>query len=174
MDASLSFGATATCLVFYFLSAVKISQHIMTHKILQNQSIEIRLFVASFLQFLLLSVNTAVHVWMIIASRDGNETLVMRIYDLSAGEDVPQHTGPQRDRVQRDASVVVESEKGISRCLKRSVTCRSTVKMRIFAIVFLLFIIAAAVFSQDPGTAAPNQDLPDSNDSADDDDDGNS
>uniref|UniRef100_A0A1I7Z3R2 Transmembrane protein n=1 Tax=Steinernema glaseri TaxID=37863 RepID=A0A1I7Z3R2_9BILA len=33
---------------------------------------------------------------------------------------------------------------------KRSATRPSTVKMRLFAVVFLLFVMAAAVFSQDP------------------------
>ncbi|KAK0402652.1 hypothetical protein QR680_016456 [Steinernema hermaphroditum] len=82
-DASLSFGATVISFIFHLSSAFKISKQMITHNINQYHSIEIRLFIASVLLFILLSLNTTVHIAAIVVSNTGNTVLVMWLYDLS-------------------------------------------------------------------------------------------
>uniref|UniRef100_A0A1I7ZEP2 G_PROTEIN_RECEP_F1_2 domain-containing protein n=1 Tax=Steinernema glaseri TaxID=37863 RepID=A0A1I7ZEP2_9BILA len=83
IDGGLSFGATVICLIFYILSAVKISRQMIKHKMHKNQSMEIRLFISSLIQFSLLSLVTANQVWTIVASSQGKNDTVLWLYDLS-------------------------------------------------------------------------------------------
>ncbi|KAK0402653.1 hypothetical protein QR680_016457 [Steinernema hermaphroditum] len=83
VDASLTLSATTICLIFYALSAVKISRQMLKHGIQQKHSVEIRLFLSSFFLFILLSVNTIIQVWTIVASKQGHNDMVMKLNDVS-------------------------------------------------------------------------------------------
>ncbi|KAK0402649.1 hypothetical protein QR680_016453 [Steinernema hermaphroditum] len=83
IDASLSIGSSVICLTFYVSAGFILSRRMIQHGMQRKQVIEFRMFLSSFLLFILLPLNSANHIWTIIASKQGKTDVVMLLNDIS-------------------------------------------------------------------------------------------